>query len=52
MKISKSEEDEQGALFQYASYHKMPEWSLLFHITPILTQSKIMEKMECEIFHS
>ncbi len=32
MKLTKSEDDEQAALFQYASYQKEIEWSLLFAI--------------------
>ena len=32
MKFKKTEEDEQSALFQYASYQKEPEWKLLFLI--------------------
>ena len=32
MKIKKSEEDEQSALFEYAAYQREPEWSLLFSI--------------------
>ena len=32
MKISQSEEDEQTALFQYASWQKEPEWKMLFSI--------------------
>ena len=32
MKLQKTEEDEQSALFQYASYQKEPEWKLMFSI--------------------
>lgn len=32
MKLKKTEEDEQAALFQYASYQRGIEWSLLFAI--------------------
>ena len=31
-KLRKTEEDEQSALFQFASWQKEPEWSLLFAI--------------------
>jgi len=32
MALNKTEEQEQEALFQYASYQNEPEWSLLFSI--------------------
>ena len=32
MKMNKTEEDEQAALFEYASYQRDVEWSLLFAI--------------------
>jgi hypothetical protein len=32
MKLIKTEDDEQAALFQYASYQKEIEWTLLFAI--------------------
>ena len=32
MKLNKTEEDEQAALFEYASYQRGLEWSLIFAI--------------------